>query len=263
MDIISRSKAQALGLKRYFNGKQCKWGHLAERYTYNKACLGCLKHISDEAKAATEMRRKAASPTARQIAQASGASTYFTGKPCPSGHVALRMTASRACVECQKEYVRNNKDHGNRYAAEWRARNIEKVAAALKRYRENNGPLLRKRSRSAYEKDVDKNRLRTKRWREKNPEGVRAHAMTRLVRKRGVSGAYTAGDVQALMAFQNGKCINCRCGIRKLFHVDHVMPLSKGGENNRLNIQLLCVKCNLRKHAKDPIDWAQENGRLL
>lgn len=26
---------------------------------------------------------------------------------------------------------------------------------------------------------------------------------------------------------------------------------------------LLCPTCNLRKHAKDPIAWANENGRLL
>jgi 5-methylcytosine-specific restriction endonuclease McrA len=39
--------------------------------------------------------------------------------------------------------------------------------------------------------------------------------------------------------------------------------LSRGGSNDISNIELLCERCNLRKHAKDPIDWAQENGLLV
>lgn len=41
------------------------------------------------------------------------------------------------------------------------------------------------------------------------------------------------------------------------------MPLARGGGNGIGNIQLLCPPCNLRKGSKDPIKWAQKNGRLL
>jgi len=41
------------------------------------------------------------------------------------------------------------------------------------------------------------------------------------------------------------------------------MPLSRGGSNDKYNLQLLCPTCNLKKSAKDPIDFAQENGNLL
>ena len=41
MDIITRAEAQAQGLKRYFTGKPCKHGHIAQRYTGNKKCVGC------------------------------------------------------------------------------------------------------------------------------------------------------------------------------------------------------------------------------
>jgi hypothetical protein len=30
-----------------------------------------------------------------------------------------------------------------------------------------------------------------------------------------------------------------------------------------LNVQLLCPPCNLKKHAKDPIQFMQERGFLL
>jgi len=38
----------------------------------------------------------------RQIAIATGAKTYFTGKPCRNGHVAYRYTQSSTCSDCVK-----------------------------------------------------------------------------------------------------------------------------------------------------------------
>ena len=39
--IISRDEARALGLKRFFTGKPCKYGHVAERRVGNYACMEC------------------------------------------------------------------------------------------------------------------------------------------------------------------------------------------------------------------------------
>lgn len=41
MNIIGRVEAKAQGLKRYFTGKECKRGHIAERYVSNCACADC------------------------------------------------------------------------------------------------------------------------------------------------------------------------------------------------------------------------------
>lgn len=40
--VVSRRTAEARGLKRYFTGKPCKRGHLAERYTSNGKCVACV-----------------------------------------------------------------------------------------------------------------------------------------------------------------------------------------------------------------------------
>lgn len=40
-DFVSRSEARTRGLKRYFNGKRCKHGHISERYVSTSACVGC------------------------------------------------------------------------------------------------------------------------------------------------------------------------------------------------------------------------------
>src|SRR6516225_9479147 len=39
--IISRAEARALGLKRFFTGKPCKHGHVAERHVSTSACVEC------------------------------------------------------------------------------------------------------------------------------------------------------------------------------------------------------------------------------
>ena len=45
-DIISRKDAKALGLKRYFTGKPCKYGHVAQRFADNKSCVECVKRYT-------------------------------------------------------------------------------------------------------------------------------------------------------------------------------------------------------------------------
>lgn len=79
----------------------------------------------------------------------------------------------------------------------------------------------------------------------------------------GAEGKYTKKDIRQLMSAQRSKCANCKTPLKNGYHIDHIIPLISGGTNWPSNLQLLCPKCNCSKGAKDPIDWAQENGRLL
>lgn len=49
-----------------------------------------------------------------------------------------------------------------------------------------------------------------------------------------------------------GRCAYCDGTISysEPFHIDHIMPLSKGGTNAESNLTLSCVACNVRKGAK-------------
>jgi 5-methylcytosine-specific restriction endonuclease McrA len=37
-------------------------------------------------------------------------------------------------------------------------------------------------------------------------------------------------------------------------HVDHIVPLAKGGEHSARNLAIACAKCNLSKNAKMPAE---------
>lgn len=46
--IISRAEAKAKGLKRYFTGEACKYGHIAMRYTKGRDCIDCCLRYQRE-----------------------------------------------------------------------------------------------------------------------------------------------------------------------------------------------------------------------
>jgi hypothetical protein len=58
----------------------------------------------------------------------------------------------------------------------------------------------------------------------------------------------------SLRARERGKCALCGSDIflelEDDTHVDHIVPLSKGGCNDLVNLQILCKKCNLSKSNK-------------
>lgn len=80
---------------------------------------------------------------------------------------------------------------------------------------------------------------------------------------RGSSGSFSAADISSLYRLQRGRCACCGVSLKEGYHRDHKTPLALGGDNSIGNIELLCARCNTRKNSKDPIVWANENGRLL
>ena len=76
-------------------------------------------------------------------------------------------------------------------------------------------------------------------------------AAARALRRKRVVGRYTGDDVVKRWAEQGGRCAICGGGMID-YHVDHIIPISKGGTNWPDNIQLTHPVCNLRKNAKMP-----------
>ena len=91
--------------------------------------------------------------------------------------------------------------------------------------------------------------------RKSNPEKTAAHDRAARARRKGATGFHTADDIARLLIVQSNKCALCRDGLGGVYHVDHVIPLAKGGTNFVGNIQLLCPQCNLRKRTMLPIEY--------
>jgi 5-methylcytosine-specific restriction endonuclease McrA len=62
---------------------------------------------------------------------------------------------------------------------------------------------------------------------------------------------------------QRAKCYWCGINVGNVYHVDHVIPLSRGGSNGPENIVIACPHCNLSKSNRLPHEWEGNNGKLL
>lgn len=112
--------------------------------------------------------------------------------------------------------------------------------------------------RGGVSSDPQSVRLRQMKYRAKNPDATRQSNRTSKSLRRGADGVHTEKDVDDLRVRQGGKCALCGDGLRDGdFHVDHIIPLSKGGNNFVGNIQLACSQCNIRKRAMLPIQFKQ------
>lgn len=121
------------------------------------------------------------------------------------------------------------------------------------------------RRREAYRLNPAKYRSAIRRWRRANMEHILELNRSRRARQLGQMGNVSRNIKSKLRDAQGGKCGFCRVPLQsgRKVHLDHIVPLSKGGLHDDANLQLLCQECNLKKRDKDPIEFAQSNGRLF
>jgi 5-methylcytosine-specific restriction endonuclease McrA len=222
----------------------------------------------------------------RSEAKARGLTRYFTGKPCKRGHIAGRRVANYGCEICvnlEEKYRRERniqkfrkKDHDrywNNHQSElergrkFREENREKLKLKARRrkakkpdhvLRLNRESMRRRRARGIAQKEL-------KEWLAKNPGKRQEYNNKYRARKIAVGGSFSVEDIVNIRKQQNNKCAYCRINFGKKIKatIDHIKALSKGGSNNACNIQLLCVSCNTSKNARDPLEFARDNGLLL
>jgi 5-methylcytosine-specific restriction endonuclease McrA len=107
----------------------------------------------------------------------------------------------------------------------------------------------------------DKNAAAQRKYKEKYPlaNTLRSHAR-RLSKTSEHSEFANAADVELMLKTQNGKCWYCQCSLNGKYHIDHFIPISKGGSLSVGNLRLTCQPCNSHKHNTLPWQW---NGRLI
>lgn len=199
----------------------------------------------------------------RSEAREKGLTRFFSGRPCIHGHLTERSTVNGTCIPCcyksiskigKRDRIKNRKKHTDRTREAMHKLKIENP----KKYQE-------KLDRTKKWRDKNKAHLKEydRKCKEKNPELKRLYENRRRAKKTGAGGHHTLQQIKEMLLKQACKCINCLANISKKYEIDHIQPISKGGSNWISNIQLLCPLCNHKKNAKDPFQWAKEQGRLL
>ena len=76
--------------------------------------------------------------------------------------------------------------------------------------------------------------------------------------------AWPQGLKQELMRRQNNTCVYC--GSRKTartLEIDHIVPVVRGGPNDKSNLQVICAPCNQRKGIQTDEEFRARYSRLL
>ena len=164
MQIITRQEAIAQGLRRYFTGKPCKRGHIAERKRSDGNCLTCL--------AAHKKAYREANPDKVAAGQ------------------KVWRTANREKVAARtKAYREANREEITAHKKAYSKANPEKIAAQQKAYQEANREEVAARKKAYYEANREQELARKKVYYEANSKKVIARAM-----------AYVANNPQAKTA---------------------------------------------------------------
>lgn len=189
-------------------------------------------------------RTPAGTPTIKErwlAARALGEQTFDPGVACVNGHDSPRWSNNGICMACKR--IRDNA-YNAAHPLEHRARARR---SALSRVAEV----------KAYQRQ----------WAIDNPGRIRAIQQNRNALRIGAQ----VGCRKAYAAFvawaKSIPAVRCYwCGAKTLpgdRHLDHIIPLSKGGADAVANLCVSCPRCNLTKNAKLPEEFAGQSELRL
>lgn len=150
----------------------------------------------------------------------------------------------------------DNRQHTRDYASQYRNDNPEAALEATRKWRENNPDKVQQ-----YQQEYNKNNRNSlqdyqRTYRRENPEFHRAANHRRRAREK---DAFVE-DVDRVAVFERDGWICQGCGIecpkdavwpaKNFPTLEHIIPISKGGEHSYANTELLCLSCNSSKKDK-------------
>ena len=162
-----------------------------------------------------------------------------------------------------KKWRMNNEEHLRDKNKKWYIENPERAKYNNEEWIKNNPEKKRESDKLWRDSNPERVHENHKSWNERNPHKKRTYEQNRRARKNVSGGKLSTNIVEKLMKLQNGKCPCCKQQLGNDYHLDHIIPLALGGTNTDNNVQLMIAACNMKKHAKDPIDFMQELGFLL
>lgn len=122
------------------------------------------------------------------------------------------------------------------------------VQAALRQLRSN------ERHRNGPPDALGVTLLGERRWWSEERKRRDKHFRREAARKAN-GGSHSDEDVQAQYERQKGKCFYCGEAVGDKYHVDHVVPIVKGGSDGPENLVIACPHCNAKKSGKHPMEF--------
>lgn len=223
MKIITRKEAKDQGLKRYFTGKPCKRGHVAER-RMNGVCVECSR---DNEKSRIEYHRQ-----------------YY--KENRDYKIEYKRQWREENPDYNRQWRDDNRDRRQEYMAQWREENIEHRLEYARRWYKDN-----RNYRIEYNKQRrEEQRECERQYREDNRDRCRANHAKRRAGKLDRTLSHEEELTQFIMeeAAQQARDLEDAFGMP--FHVDHAIPMQGtdvSGLHVWYNLQVIPARLNVAK----------------
>lgn len=208
----------------------------------------CRKHYSSDhyQRNRTHPPRQVMSPEERKAAQARACAKWLSENRHKSRQTSKKWREKHpeykeVRAQNQLEYAAKNREQERQRAAKWRADNPEKYLSGRRAY---------------YLKNSDSVRAAVKERRRKNLAKYQEYSRDYKARKRAGGGRLSRGYIAKIFLEQSGLCLVCRHDLKITgHHIDHIIPIAKGGRHCDENVQLLCPSCNCRKSTRNFQDF--------
>jgi 5-methylcytosine-specific restriction endonuclease McrA len=203
-----------------------------------KTCLGCGRELlaTRENFAIHKMGRGGLNPRC---------------KACKNAATSARYHADIEASRAEKRQVAVRSYYRHHDANKAKARALRKAERADDSERAKHASESKARYAAC---DKAEYAAQVKAYRAANPAKSQAWHRNDKARRKQAVGTHTAADALAQLAKQNGLCFWCSKTLTK-YHVDHYVPLAKGGTNWPDNIVCACARCNLQKGTKLPEEF--------
>lgn len=153
---------------------------------------------------------------------------------------------------CQPEYI-------NISARKYRESNRQKLRDRQKEYYQKNKDAIRVRWESWYVINKDKCIENSKEWKKNNKDKVRKSKKIRRHKIRALKkdngGSYTAKQWKETLEYFDYKCAYSGESVANDCHIDHIIPISKGGTSYIWNLVPSLSRVNISKSNKDMEKW--------
>lgn len=187
-----------------------------------------------------------------------------------SSNIYIEPNGTTRCRICRKEYRKNhylnNKEQNKINSRKWANKNRNLINERLKHRRNTSEGKIKRIVESI--KYRNKNIENIKKYRIKhylnNSTMYKMNALKRKALKLNQLGTWEVPEKIAeltLYVQQQGLCFYCQGALGhfsdkpKQFHLEHKIPLCRGGLHSWFNVVLSCINCNLSKGKKTIIEF--------
>lgn len=154
-----------------------------------------------------------------------------------------------------KQYYENNKEDRLEYHKEHYNKNKEEILKQQKEYYENNKEKIKEYYKGWYENNKEHILEYQKEYKKNNPQvKINSHNKRRILTENQGNG-FTKEQWLEMMEFFNWRCAYSGEVLGENRSVDHIIPLSKGGEHEIWNCVPMLKNYNSQKRTKDMLKW--------